>query len=178
MKINHFLIIVVLFAVSCSGTKARKPISKKTNIYLKESVQLNKRLNNQEGLLIKSFMDLDSTLTYKESSLGFWYAILQSNKEGKFPETYATVYYNYEVYNLNNKLLYPKDSVTLMTYKVDKQGHDIEGVQQGLKIMKEGERAVFLFPSFKAYGLVGDGKKIGGNEPIKVIIELIKIKKQ
>ncbi|PCI35597.1 MAG: gliding motility-associated peptidyl-prolyl isomerase GldI [Flavobacteriaceae bacterium] len=179
MKINQFLIVVsiMMCAISCSGPEARKPISKKTNVFLRESVALNKSLNDREKLLITSFMDVDSTHIYKESSLGFWYAMIQSKKQGELPQTDDTVYYNFEVYNLKNELLYPKDSLNAIMYKVDKQEHEIEGLQQGIKIMKEGERAVFLFPSFKAYGLVGDGHKIGVNEPIKVIIELIEIKK-
>lgn len=178
MKTKLFIITgIMLTAMACSGPTARKPISKKTNVFLKESVQLNRSLNNREALLIQNFIAKDSTRVYKESSLGFWVSILNKNESDKYPKTDDIVTYNYEVYNLNNDLLYAKDSLQVKTYKIDKQDLEIEGIQQGIKLMQEGENAVFLFPSFKAYGLVGDGNKIGVNEPIKVIVELIKIQK-
>lgn len=168
----------MLTAMACSGPTARKPISNKTNVFLKESVQLNRSLNNHEALLIQHFIANDTVHVYKESSLGFWMSILKSNESDVYPITNDRVSYTYEVYNLKNELLYPKDSLAIEIVKIDKQELEIEGVQEGLKLMKEGENAVFLFPSFKAYGLVGDGKKIGVNEPIKVIVELIKIQKE
>jgi len=178
MRTKLFLITgIILTTLSCSGPTARKPISKKTNVFLKESVKLNRSLNNHEALLIQNFIAEDSIRTYKESSLGFWVSISHRNDLEKFPQTDDIVSYNYAVYNLKNELLYAKDSLQLNTFKVDKQELEIEGIQQGIKLMKEGEDAVFLFPSYKAYGLVGDGKKIGMNEPIKVIVELIKIQK-
>lgn len=178
MKTKNLLIILLVFAaMSCSGPVARKPISKKTNVFLKASVALNKTLNDRENSLVQTFMALDSLHIYKESSLGFWYAIEKSNLQGSNPVSDDIVLYTYEVYNLKNELLYPKDSMHANTFKIDKQSHKISGIQEGLKIMKVGEQAVFLFPSFKAYGLTGDGEKIGVNEPIKVIIELIKIQK-
>jgi len=178
MKTKLFIITGLMFiAMACSGPMARKPISKKTNVFLKESVQLNRSLNNREALLIQNFIAKDSTHVYKESSLGFWMSILNKSESEKYPKTDDIVTYNFEVYNLNNDLLYTKDSLQVKTFKIDKQELEIEGIQQGIQLMQEGESAVFLFPSFKAYGLVGDGKKIGVNEPIKVIVELIKIKK-
>jgi len=178
MKTRLFIITgIMLTAIACSGPTARKPISKKTNVFLKESVQLNRSLNNREALLIQNFIAKDSTHIYKESSLGFWMSILNKSESEKFPKTDDVVTYNFEVYNLNNDLLYAKDSLQINTFKIDKQDLDIEGIQQGIKLMQEGELAVFLFPSFKAYGLVGDGNKIGVNEPIKVIVKLIKIQK-
>ncbi|MBL4744876.1 MAG: gliding motility-associated peptidyl-prolyl isomerase GldI [Flavobacteriaceae bacterium] len=177
MKVKLFLIAISLCFIGCNGPTARKPISKKTNVFLKESVTLNRYLNSTEALLIRKFIAKDSVHTYKESSLGFWLSIFNTKETGSYPMTDDLVRYTYEVYSLNNDLLYPKDSLHVKTFKVDKEELEIEGIQEGIKLMKEGEQAVFLFPSFKAYGLIGDGKKIGVNEPIKVIVELIKIQK-
>ena len=45
-----------------------------------------------------------------------------------------------------------------------------------LQTMSLGEKSLFLFPSYKAYGLLGDAKEIGVNTPLKIEIELIEIK--
>jgi FKBP-type peptidyl-prolyl cis-trans isomerase len=34
------------------------------------------------------------------------------------------------------------------------------GLDQGLRLLKPGGRAIFILPPFLAYGLKGDGKKI------------------
>jgi len=40
------------------------------------------------------------------------------------------------------------------------------GLREGLKLMKAGETATFIFPSQKAYGYYGDENKITHNTPI------------
>jgi len=41
--------------------------------------------------------------------------------------------------------------------------------------MKEGEEAVFLIPSFKAFGVLGDRNKIKTNQPLIYTVYLKKI---
>ena len=42
--------------------------------------------------------------------------------------------------------------------------------------MKEGEELLFLFPSYKAFGILGDRTKVGMNQPLIYRVKLIKIK--
>jgi len=42
----------------------------------------------------------------------------------------------------------------------------IAGLREGLKLMKKGESATFIFPSQMAYGYYGDDDKIGTNTPL------------
>ncbi|PJC60215.1 MAG: gliding motility-associated peptidyl-prolyl isomerase GldI, partial [Flavobacteriales bacterium CG_4_9_14_0_2_um_filter_35_242] len=49
------------------------------------------------------------------------------------------------------------------------------GLQNGLKLMKENEEVMFLFPSFLAYGVLGDRKKIKTNQPLIYTVYLKKI---
>ena len=58
--------------------------------------------------------------------------------------------------------------------KVDKQ-EIISGLQDGLKLVKEGETAVFLMPSFNAFSVLGDRKKIKTNQPLIYTVYLKKI---
>ncbi|CAN0595450.1 unnamed protein product, partial [Ectocarpus sp. 12 AP-2014] len=52
------------------------------------------------------------------------------------------------------------------------------GLREAIKMLKENERATFLFPSSIAYGYHGDENKIGTNVPIKSTITILQIEKQ
>ena len=46
------------------------------------------------------------------------------------------------------------------------------GLNEGLRLMRQGGSAIFILPPFLAYGFVGDGKKI---PPRSIIVYSIKI---
>ena len=48
----------------------------------------------------------------------------------------------------------------------------LTGIREALKILKQGDIAVFIFPSYKAYGMYGDYNKIPPNTPIICSIEV------
>lgn len=85
------------------------------------------------------------------------------------------VVFKYEVSNLNNEVLYEFGELGEVNYKIDKENLE-SGLQSGLKLMKEGEEIMFLFPSYKAFGMLGDRTKVGMNQPLIYRVELIKIK--
>ena len=51
-------------------------------------------------------------------------------------------------------------------------------MQHGLKLMKEEEEVVFLFPSFTAFGYTGNQEKIGINQPLIYKVKLNKINRE
>jgi len=58
------------------------------------------------------------------------------------------------------------------------QGFMIYGIEKGVKLMKEGGKAIFILPSTLAYGEEGVPNIIEPNTPIVVEMELISIKSQ
>ena len=53
----------------------------------------------------------------------------------------------------------------------------ISGLQDGIKLLKEGEVVTFLFPSYKAYGYIGSDR-VEKNQPLVYEVELIKLNKK
>jgi len=51
----------------------------------------------------------------------------------------------------------------------------ISGIQQGIKLMKVGETVIFVIPSYNAFGILGDGNKIGMHTTIKSKVTLLNI---
>lgn len=66
---------------------------------------------------------------------------------------------NYKVSLLDGSQVYSSDSTGAMEFQMGKS--DVaSGLQEGLMLMKEGDKVIFILPSTSAYGLTGDGDKI------------------
>ena len=141
---------------------------------MSESVERNKELKNVEEEMFRLKMENDSINNYISSEYGFWYYYKEKDTmNNKFATTGDEVIFSYEVRNLNDSIIYSKEELGDKNYLVDKE-ELITGLQEGIKLMKEGEVVVFLFPSYKAYGYTGD-ERIGTNEPLIYIVQLKKI---
>ena len=176
MKIkSYFLILSLCVIISCVGPTPRKPVSVKTSSFLNESIERNKLINKQEEEVFKKIMELDSSRTYLNSQHGFWYTYNKKNEEDlKLPVRGDEIVYTYQISDADQNVLYSPEELGERTYFVDKE-ELIKGLQDGLKLMKEGEIMTFLFPSHLAYGYAGY-KKIGVNQPLIYQVELKTIK--
>ncbi len=176
MKNSISIIVFLVLLVSCVEPIPRRPVSHHSDSYMEKSVILNKKINAAEEAAIKKYIALDSLNTYLVSPDGFWYKYEhQINDEKPLPIRGDEIIFEYEILSLTDKILYSKKTLGKINYLVDKE--DVtSGLQNGLKLMKEGEEAVFLFPSFKAFGFTGDQQKIRANQPLIYKVKLIKIK--
>lgn len=175
MKISiPLFFFLILF--SCSEPIPRRPVSHSSKSFLKESVKRNKHINALEENAIKYYIALDSLKTYEVSSNGFWFRYLKKeNVALPKPKLGDEIVFKYEISNLNNEVLYTFQDLGDVTYKIDKENLE-SGLQSGLKLMKEGEEMLFLFPSYKAFGILGDRTKVGMNQPLIYRVKLINIK--
>jgi FKBP-type peptidyl-prolyl cis-trans isomerase FkpA len=174
---NSYLFLMILFCIGCSKIEPRKPIKPKvsTTLYketIKESIALNKVEDDKIIELIKN----DSIKVYLESSNGFWYTYsIKISENLPTPKKGNEVSIEYNITDLNDSILYTKKELGLKKYTVDKEDF-ISGLQKGIKLMKTGETITFVIPSYSAFGITGDGNKIGVNKSIKSTVTLINIK--
>ena len=174
MKSKLIFLLLIVFFVSCDKPIPRKPVVRKSSTFLKESIKRNKVINKLEEEALLQLMASDSSHHYLSSANGFWfYYISRDSISTKLPDTGDEVFYSYEIKNINGEILYSMNELGDRSYLVDKQ-ELITGLQDGLKLMKEGEIVTFLFPSHKAYGYSGY-KKIGSNQPLIYTVTLNKI---
>ena len=85
------------------------------------------------------------------------------------------VEFSYNLADLNGNIFYSKEELGVKKYAIDKEDF-IPALQEGIKLMKVGETITFVIPSYRAFGLVGDEKRIGINQSIKSTVTLISIK--
>jgi len=175
---KYSLVIVALFTliISCSNPEARKPIVRKTSSFMNESIERNKMLNKAENAILLQRIKSDTLHSYINSENGYWYYYdISVSDENYTPVSGDEVFYKHEISGLNNAILYSEEELGTKSYLVDKE-ELITGLQDALKIMKEGETVTFLFPSYKAYGYTGYDK-VQPNQPLIYTIQLLKINK-
>lgn len=174
------LITLVLFGmlfVACSGPDARKPVVRKTSSFMSESIERNKRMNEAEEQFLSHYMESDTLRDYQATEYGFWYAYDQRVEGSTEPPVKGDmISFSYEIHALDGSIVYSKEELGIKHYVVDKE-ELISGLQEGVKLMKEGEQVTFVFPSFKAYGYTGDDR-VGSNQPLIYKVELLTIKRQ
>ena len=167
MKSIFFLLIIVLF--SCNSNTEKKEIDWSKQ----KSIEMNQRIAMKEKLNISMFLEHRKMLKMQQTGSGLYYGIYQSTK-GDSAKTGMEAGVKYIITFLNGDTCYvtPKDEIVY--FKIDKT--DIEsGVQEGVKKMKVGEKAVFIIPSHLAHGITGDNNKIPPITPLVIDIELLKL---
>ena len=177
MKHSFLLFIILLLLFSCNKVTPRKPVVRKTATFMKESVSFNKSLIDDEEIVFKNIITQDSLSTYITSPNGFWYKFEQKDSTKYMPKFGDKLTYTYEVYDINNIIIYSTKEIGEQLYVVDQQ-EIVEGLRNGLKLMGEGDIVTFLFPSHKVFGYLGDQKKITVNQPLIYKVQLNKIKKK
>lgn len=171
---NKIYTLLLLVIIACAQPQPRKPVVIKTSTFLNESIERNKAIKKAEENIFKSLMKADSLNTYIASSNGFWYYYNKRDSiEIRLPVRGDEIVYEYQINSVNGDLIYSKEEIGIRNYLVDKQ-ELITGLQDGLKLMKQGEEVTFLFPSYKAYGYSGY-KNITGNQPLIYKVKLKEI---
>ncbi|UAM99263.1 gliding motility-associated peptidyl-prolyl isomerase GldI [Polaribacter litorisediminis] len=173
----RFLFIAMIIFLSCSKMEPRRPIHQKpsTTLYF-EAMEENKRLNQIEDEKILKVIEKDSLNLYLQSSSGFWYTYIKKIEQDlPTPKKGDEVVLMYNITDLKDAIIYSKEELGVKNYIVDKEDF-ISGLQKGIKLMKIGETITFVIPSYSAFGITGDGDKIGINQSIKSTVTLINIK--
>ena len=173
----RILLLLSIVCFGCSKVKPRRPINPKpSTTILKETIKKSKKLNQIEDAKIIKLIKKDSANTYQVSSNGFWYTYINKTEEEKpKPKTGDIVTIEYNITDLHDEIIYSKEELGTKTYTIDKEDF-ISALQVGIKLMKVGETITFVIPSYNAFGISGDGNKIGINQSIKSTVTLTNIK--
>ena len=175
-----FFIIVVAGFVACKTPEARRPVQQSGGSFIDQSIERNKKLLEQEADGIQAIIEADSTNNYIASDSGFWYYYqIKDTTDAVTPSFGDFVSFNYSISDINGTEIISAKEIGTQEIYIDQTNQDlISGVREGVKLLKEGEQATFLFPSYKAYGYYGLEDKIGTNIPIKSTITLNKLEQK
>ena len=162
---------------ACKEPEARRPVQGQTDRFIEESVLRNRELLAREEARIQQVIDSDSLLEFQASGSGFHYALTErSDKTGFRIEPNDAVTLSYMLATLENDTIYSTDDIGVLQVKVDKEAL-FPGLREGLKLLQNGDEAIFLFPSALGYGYPGDQDRIGTNVPLRCHVRIIRVEK-
>jgi len=175
-KVCLTVAIIALLAISCSKPQARRSISHSEGTFMKESVERNKKLIKNEEQQIDSIIKSNPAVKYVASAKGYWYHYITENKTDTItPKRGDVAYFTYDVKDIKGNVIYSEAELQPQVYHVDKQ-NIMMGISDGIKLMNEGEKVTFIFPSHMGYSYHGDNDRIGTNQPLICTVTLNDIK--
>lgn len=169
-------IILVLIIQFCFQSCARKVevVEKKIPWSNEHSIKMNSDLVVKEKMYIEMYLDHRPHLSLVQTGTGLYYQVFNQTKGQRAKEgLHAGV--KYKIGLLDGAKCYATDTSEVDFFKIDKS--DVEsGVNEGIKMMCVGEKALFIIPSHLAHGISGDSYRIPPMAPLVVEIELISLK--
>jgi FKBP-type peptidyl-prolyl cis-trans isomerase FkpA len=152
---------------SCSSDEGVKAVEWNQE----KSTAFNRELALEQDLQIKMYLEQHSNWRMVSTGSGLSYFVYQQGNGVKAEEG-MTAQVETEISLLDGRQCYKTATDEMEEFVIDKS--DIEsGIQEGIKKMREGDRAKMIIPSHLAHGLVGDLDKIPPLSVIVVDIHLI-----
>lgn len=113
-------------------------------------------------------------LSYTTNGTGMYYAITKANPTGKRSSTGEEVTFAYTLYTLQNQALDSSKAASLPFFTFGLNSL-LPGLQEGLAVLREGEKARLLIPSYLAYGSQAQTAfNLPANSPIRLDVELVR----
>ena len=107
--------------VACAEQEARKPIYRSNKKGLEQSIDRNKKINQQQQLLFKKVMEKDSLLKFNSSPVGYWYAYKEKTPNSLRPEQGDWVKFSYTIQTLEGVIIYDEMELGTVDYLVDRR---------------------------------------------------------
>jgi len=135
-------------------------------------MRVNKFLIQKDIELINSYA-VRRGWEMQVTETGLFYEIYEKT-EGDLVEEGMNIRIDYKLSLLDGTICYTSDKDGIKEFLVGKS-HEVSGLEQGVELMREGEKARFIIPPHLAYGLLGDEKRIPARSIIVYEVELLKV---
>jgi FKBP-type peptidyl-prolyl cis-trans isomerase len=172
--LNSVIVLILSLLWSCQNHSTNYLYEKPKDNSKENLIRANHYLVHKDSMAIAGYNQRHNW-NLKCSSTGLWLEITQTTNNQKAEQgMMATI--SYRVEKLDGTFCYSSDSLGLKTFEI---GHsEVEsGLQQGVLLMRCGEKARLVLPPHLAWGLAGDGKRILPRETIVYQIELLKLER-
>lgn len=168
------MVFPLMFLLSCRKQTASEKAPEMTNEEEKEMLlRVNKFLVQKDVELIESYAKRRGW-NMEVSESGLFYEIYEP-AQGKKAEEGDIIDLKYKISLLDGTLCYTSEEDGNKVFRLGKS-QEISGLEQGVALMRAGERARFIIPPHLAYGLLGDEKRIPARSIIIYEVELVAVK--
>ena len=172
------LFLTLVFAFLALFTSCRNPQQENRKIGpsdVKEPlIYANKEAVETETEQIRDFLRRHKW-EMKETGSGLRYWIYKEGSGRKVDEGDVVVL-DYTISLLNGDTVYTSGQRGNLVF-IPGRAQVISGMEEGILLLRRGDRAKFIIPSHLAYGLIGDQEKIGQKATLVYDVEVLEIKK-
>jgi len=164
------IFLLTVFALQfCTEPGKEKEVNGNLNILENDLLTYNQEIVQAENQEITDFINrYQWKMITTSTGLRF-----MSDKNGKGPAPIkgSTVTINYSVKLLSGEVVFQSDPVRPATFIIGKR-RVASGLEEGVMLMHQGDRAKLIVPSHLAYGLLGDLDKIPNRAILVYDVEL------
>jgi FKBP-type peptidyl-prolyl cis-trans isomerase len=149
VKLLFILSFCFLFS-SCKKQAPQLPSNKGVKVDHNEEslLKINHQLTIKEDALLKKYAE--SKKTFKKNELGFWYKIIQSGTGSGIKDS-SVCKISCKLRLLSGKIIKTEKSRFIIGKK-----QQAVGLEEGVKLMRKGDSAVFIIPWYLGFGMKGD----------------------
>ncbi|NBP28371.1 MAG: hypothetical protein EBV23_02145 [Flavobacteriia bacterium] len=162
MPTFFFILLCCMFACTPPSKKNKENADWSTN----HSVSYQKEVNEREQLKIAFYLEHHGELSMGMTSTGLRYQILNAVPKSELAQPGKTALAIVKISLLDGTICYETDDQFYEEIPIDHNDRE-SGLNEGLKLMRKGEKAKFILPSHLAHGLVGDLQKI---PPLSILV--------
>lgn len=163
---------LLISLTACKQNPPQRPTIYSNDGFLEYSKKFNKELKDAELKEIQQYIR-NQREDFLLTNAGF-YMTRTPLDNVRLVKDFDTIQFEQQISNLNDSIIYSFEDNGTQTMVLG-QSSIIQGLEYGLKRMSVNEKATLLLPSSLAFGLSGDGKKIGADQPLKIEIRLKEI---
>lgn len=136
---------------SCKRPAAQYPSNKvqSTDSTTVSVLEINRILAQREDSLILDLVS-QQTVPFKHTNSGLWYYIEQNTQLNTLKND-SSITFTYTAYSINGeKIKSEKKQITFGKKEIP------NGLEEGLKLLRKGDKARFIIPWYLAYGMKGN----------------------
>jgi len=167
------LFLILIYQGSCGEQPQPSQSTRHLSMMGDSLVNYNRGIVRTEDQQIEDFIARYGW-KMKKTQTGLRYMFIKEGN-GKKTEKGKIAGLRYTLRLLNGDLCYSSDKDGIKEFRIGYGGIE-SGVEEGILLMRVGDRVKFIVPSHLAFGLLGDQKKIPQHASLVYDIELLTLK--
>jgi FKBP-type peptidyl-prolyl cis-trans isomerase FkpA len=169
------LVLIFLLIISIFSCRGERKVYKEDQWSKEHSVDFNQEVNEREQLQINLFLAHHYYLNMNETYSGLRYMIFQKSKDNELAKEGQMATIRVRVELLDGRIC-DETPIGKTEMMVIGKSNKESGIHEALKLMRKGERAKLILPSYLGHGLLGDRTKIPPQSVLYIDLELIDLK--